>query len=36
MNLKDIVGNIKQQVMAVKQANGEGKLAVSSALERRR
>ena len=36
MNFKDAVGNIKQQAMAVKQAYGEGKSAVSSALERRR
>ncbi len=36
MNFKDAVGNIKQQTMAVTQAYGEGKSAVSSALERRR
>ncbi len=36
VNLRDAVGNIKQQAMAVKQAYGEGKTAVSSALERRR
>ena len=36
MNFKDVVGNIKKQAMAVKQNYGEGKSAVSSALERRR
>ena len=36
VNLRDAVGNIKKQAMAVKQAYGEGKSAVSSALERRR
>jgi len=36
VSLKDTVGNIKQQAMAVKQAYGEGKTVVSSALERRR
>jgi hypothetical protein len=35
MNFKDVVGNIKQQAMAVKQAYGEGKSVVLSALERR-
>jgi DNA-directed RNA polymerase alpha subunit len=34
MNFKDVVGDIKQQAMAVKQAYEEGKSAVSSALER--
>jgi hypothetical protein len=36
MNFKDAIGNIKPQAMAVKHTYGEGKSAVSSALERRR
>jgi hypothetical protein len=36
MNLKDTIGNIKQQAMAVKQAYGKEKSTVSSTLERRR
>ena len=36
VHLRDDVGNIKQKAMAVKQAYGEGKTVVLSALERRR
>ena len=36
VHLRDDVGNIKQQTMVVKQAYGERKTAVLSALERRR
>jgi hypothetical protein len=34
VNLRDVVGNIKQQAMVVKQAYGEGQTVVSSVLER--